>query len=1568
MRNHATVVVLGICAILFALTLVCTTPQNPTEDTRNFRIAVADLGAVGDTAYFAGDSLRVSVSIDLPNLLDSLVIVTSDGGLDTVFRPSGRYGDSVELVLGPIAATDTVDVELLAVLTDGAERACSLSVFFHGYPPRVDMLSAQVVESEQGNPCTLAVSLSAGTPPVSYRWQHNGSELENATADTLILPAVVDSSTGMYRCVVTNRWGSDTTDTVEVSFHRDTLPPVAKGDSFTVAEDSALMVGAQAGVLANDQRLGSDSLWAILTESAGHGVLSLDSNGGFTYSPNANYFGSDSFFYRAINPVGDSEAIVHIVVSPVSDPPRVTVNAELAVVRGDTAVLGDSILAATDPDDQGSSLAFEVLHAPLNGELQLRDSAVSTGQTFTQSDIDSALVRYVHSGGADQGDTALLRLSDQAGATVDSIVLPVAITPEPSALQLAANTGLEIGEGDSMTIGPDMLRAVSHSADTITFTLTSYLSYGVLKRDGTVLTSDETFTQGDIDSSKLEYLHDGSSVPSDQFSFVISDDQNGQLEEAVFAITISPVNDTPVVIARSNLVISRGDSARITGALLRVEDEDDGASDLTYTVTKQPAHGVLGVGASQLAAAGTFTQSDVDSSRLWYRHDSSATLCDTIALKVADPHGAGPGPITVAVSIGATNAAPVAEDQALNVAEDDSVVVTLSAYDPDSSIIAEWETVSQPVHGTLSGTAPSLVYRPDPDFFGADSFSFRAGDGVLWGTPAMVRMAITAVNDAPVVSDIPNASAIKGTGFSVALNDYVSDVDNDLSSLSWTIEGATNLDAVIDSTSHEAAIRPVDSLWTGADTLVFTVSDPGGLSDADDATFTLTPGLSAPAVSVSTPTNDSTPTWSWISAGGTGQYRYRLDNPDLSSSATATAATSFSPSNGLTEGTHTLYVQEKDVEGNWSDVGKGRAVLDYTAPVAPAVSVAPTVSNDGLPEWSWSSAGDGAGTYRWKLDNSNLDDGATVTAELSYRPPSRLVEGNHTLYVQEQDSAGNWSESGSALAEVTYLSPDITLSEPSLTNDSGVVESATPTVSGTTNSAVGVASVTVLVNGSSVAVDGQESWSCTPTLNAKAWNLVLVSVVDSMSRSTSAEYHIYRKPTQPSPPSVSFSDVTDSTISVDWLCASDCGSFCDSFEVRRGESQFGPFDVAASGLTGSSYLDTSVKPCGSYFYVVKGYYVAPGSMGIEDSVVTTAQNSNSGGYFQRVLNWSSSMENAYCVRQTSDDGYIVAGSTDKNGDRDILLIKLSSAGDSSWTLVVRETGDQEANSVIETSGGDLIITGYDKPAAGSSELRLMAFSADGSILKWQKNYRANGAASGQGLATVGSDIIVSGTGDQAIYVLRCDAATGDTLWTMTRALVDGSFYSAPAVVEMNDFEIAIGGHETHLDGTPYNMEFFIMEVNPSNGSLLRTDTFGSSDVEAIGGMVDNYSNGYLVAGESGGRGYLHDRQYDGTTIDSVSLSDATRASWVEKTGSSGYVICGEDTGGDVWVAKVASDLSVAASSAFDVAYKARFIQQSSDGAFILVCQKYESDWVSEDIVIIKTDENLKSPALAKEFD
>src|SRR6185295_5303422 len=97
--------------------------------------------------------------------------------------------------------------------------------------------------------------------------------------------------------------------------------PVAANDSYATDEDTALTVAAP-GVLSNDTDADSVTITAVVGTAPAHGTLTLAANGGFTYTPAANFNGADSFSYKATDGTADSSlATVTIAVRAVNDAP-----------------------------------------------------------------------------------------------------------------------------------------------------------------------------------------------------------------------------------------------------------------------------------------------------------------------------------------------------------------------------------------------------------------------------------------------------------------------------------------------------------------------------------------------------------------------------------------------------------------------------------------------------------------------------------------------------------------------------------------------------------------------------------------------------------------------------------------------------------------------------------------------------------------------------------------------------------------------------------------------------------------------------------------------------------------------------------------------------------------------------------------------------------------------------------------------------------------------------------------------------------------------------------------------
>ena len=131
--------------------------------------------------------------------------------------------------------------------------------------------------------------------------------------------------------------------------------PVAADDVYTATEDTSLPIAAP-GVLGNDADANGDTLTAVKNSDPAHGVVVLNADGSFVYTPTADYSGPDSFTYRANDGMIHSNvATVSLTISAVDDAP------ELAAI-GDQSI-GESVpftlpVVAADPDLPFDTLTY----------------------------------------------------------------------------------------------------------------------------------------------------------------------------------------------------------------------------------------------------------------------------------------------------------------------------------------------------------------------------------------------------------------------------------------------------------------------------------------------------------------------------------------------------------------------------------------------------------------------------------------------------------------------------------------------------------------------------------------------------------------------------------------------------------------------------------------------------------------------------------------------------------------------------------------------------------------------------------------------------------------------------------------------------------------------------------------------------------------------------------------------------------------------------------------------------------------------------------------------------------
>src|SRR3954470_14481537 len=204
------------------------------------------------------------------------------------------------------------------------------------------------------------------------------------------------------------------TDTVSILFNTtpfSNAPPVAHDDSYTLAEDTALTLAAPA-ILGNDSDADGDTLSAALVSGPAHGSLALNANGALTYTPDANFNGTDSFTYKVNDGQADSNvATAFLTVTPVNDVP-VAHDASYTLAEDTALTLAAPAILGNDSDADGDALSAALVSGPAHGSLALNANGALTYTPDVNFNGTDSFTYKVNDGQADSNvATALLTVT-----------------------------------------------------------------------------------------------------------------------------------------------------------------------------------------------------------------------------------------------------------------------------------------------------------------------------------------------------------------------------------------------------------------------------------------------------------------------------------------------------------------------------------------------------------------------------------------------------------------------------------------------------------------------------------------------------------------------------------------------------------------------------------------------------------------------------------------------------------------------------------------------------------------------------------------------------------------------------------------------------------------------------------------------------------------------------------------------------------------------------------------------------------------------------------------------------
>ena len=246
--------------------------------------------------------------------------------------------------------------------------------------------------STLGSGVTVSWTLSSsGTAPITG----NVTLTVNGNGGGCSAPAAIGSgscnliftATGSRTITATYAGDDNYGGSTDTESHQITAPnqaPTADNDGpYTVLEDGSLVVTAGQGVLVGDSDPEGATLTAVKDTDPQHGTLTLNSDGSFSYTPEPDFSGDDSFTYHAFDgALPSATATVTISVTAGNDPPGFTKGSDQTVSRlGLTQTINGWATGISAGPGESQTLTFEV--STDNGPLFMVAPQIGSDGTLT---------------------------------------------------------------------------------------------------------------------------------------------------------------------------------------------------------------------------------------------------------------------------------------------------------------------------------------------------------------------------------------------------------------------------------------------------------------------------------------------------------------------------------------------------------------------------------------------------------------------------------------------------------------------------------------------------------------------------------------------------------------------------------------------------------------------------------------------------------------------------------------------------------------------------------------------------------------------------------------------------------------------------------------------------------------------------------------------------------------------------------------------------------------------------------------------------------------------------------
>jgi uncharacterized repeat protein (TIGR01451 family) len=630
-------------------------------------------------------------------------------------------------------------------VSDGNDNYASATLTLRVFEP-VIVGGATLASAAINQPYSATLSASGGFPP--YAWSLAGGTLPaGVTLTTAGVVTGTPTQSGTFNFVAMAMDSALPSKTGVGAFVLN-VAAAANPQSVNVVEDTATPITVTG--------TGSGPFTFAIGNTPAHGTLS-GTGPTFTYTPDLNYIGPDSFTFSATQgSLTSAFATVSITVTAVNDAPTATAK----TVNTPQGVSIPIVLTGTDPEN--SPLTFSIVSNPTTGTLSGTAPNVTYNPPPNGFTGTATFTFRVNDGALFSAPATVSVIVGPPPANSADVTLTLADAPDPAAV------------GNSITYTANLHNNGPAAATGVALSL-SYPSSDLLLQS--VVPSQGTCTSGNTINCSIGNIANGGNASvtvtlkafNHAGTFTVSGTASGTLLDYNTANNAASATTTVTgpATATTDLQVSQNrapEPVQFGGNVVyTIAVKNNGPSDatgvtLTNIFTANTAQFVSST-ASQggcVAGGGQVTCSVDDLA-------SGATATYTVTLKAIgagtisntasvtgsqSDTNAGNNSSTVATTV--ANRPPTATTDAVSTREDQSSTFAVVANDTDlDNDTLSLTIVDQPGHGSTQISGNGVVYTPTANYFGADTFTYQISDGRGGLASGTVNVSVLAVNDAP---------------------------------------------------------------------------------------------------------------------------------------------------------------------------------------------------------------------------------------------------------------------------------------------------------------------------------------------------------------------------------------------------------------------------------------------------------------------------------------------------------------------------------------------------------------------------------------------------------------------------------------------------------------------------------------------------------------------------------------------------------------------------------------------------------------------------------------------------